>query len=774
MTTEDPTSRQHIEAAGQRSIAAGQIINAYTGDTLPAEALYAAERVTVPSGLSNLPPAGLCLGREEELTWLRRTLTRGGEGAITQGGTVHGLGGVGKSTLALHYAHRYRGDYKLIWWINASSPDSIEQSLTELTRRLVPDWAARAAREAQTAWAEQWLARHPGWLLIYDNVEDPADLSPYTGSLQGGHHLATSRRTRGWPDNAPMLPLGILDADDAADLLCALAFNGVTPTRRERAEAHSLAAELGYLPLALKQAGAYLAQNRGVTLDGYRRRLGTKLDKAADGIPAERTIARVWGITMDTLVQKDPLAVDALYTAAWLAPDNIAHGLLSSPGTDSDTLAEAIGTLAAYSMVTDTGTTISVHRLVQAVLRTPRDAEDQRCQQGRGRAEQALLRALGSVHNQDATNADRWDALIPHLLALASKAPTGHLVDPLTKAYEAAAEHLYQSAHTARAIPLLEATVAQREEVLGGTHPRTLNCRNNLAVAYETAGDLKRAIPLYEATLAQREEVLGGTHPNTLASRNNLAGAYRAAGDLERAVPLFEATLAQREEVLGGTHPDTLISRNTLAGAYRAAGDLRRAVPLYEATVIQCKEVLGDIHPHTLASRNNLAGAYRAAGDLRRAVPLYEATVIQFEEVLGDTHPRTLNCRNNLASAYQAAGDLERAIPLFEATLAHREEVLGDTHPRTLTSRNNLAGAYRVAGDLERAIPLYEATLAQREKVLGDTHPHTLISRTNLAHVREAAEALQRPDAAESMTRTSHQHPSAHPEPRGYPGGQAG
>ncbi|MFF9603646.1 tetratricopeptide repeat protein [Streptomyces sp. NPDC014684] len=719
MTTDDAAAGNRIEASGGRAIGAQRIRDAYTGDlnVLPAGVLHAPDKVTAAAGTSNLPPATLCLGRDDELAWLRRVLTGGGEGAITQSGAVHGLGGIGKSTLALRYAHRHRSDYSLIWWINAASADEIETSLTELTRGLVPDWAASAERGAQVSWARQWLAWHRGWLLVYDNVEDPADLAPYIGALHQGHHLATSRRTTGWPDSVATLCLGKLSPDDATTLLCRLLLKDTLPTPQQKVNARALVADLGYLPLAVKQAGAYLAQNRGVSLEAYRRRFSTKIHKTALGVDAERTIARVWNVTLQILEAEHPLAVEVLHTAAWLAPDDIPHSLLTPVDADPDDIAEAIGTLAAYSMVADTGTTVTIHRLVQTVLRTGDHAQPPRHLQGRAHAEQAVLHHLTAVSGKEIP-ASQWDDLTAHLVTLAATTPPGHHNARLTDSYVTAANRLHRLGHTARAIPLLE------------------------------------------ATLAERVRVLGDAHPDTLTSRNNLAGAYRAAGDLERAITLYGATLAQRVRVLGDAHPDTLTSRHNLAYAYRAAGDLKRAIPHIETALAQRVQVLGDTHPHTLTSRHNLAGAYRAAGDLERAIPLLETTLAQREQILGDTHPDTLTSRNSLAGAYRAAGDLERAIPLYEATLAQREQVLGDTHPHTLTSRNDLAGAFRAAGDLERAISLLEATLAQREQILGDTHPDTLTSRNNLAAARKAAAAGQQANTATPATALDHQPPS--------------
>ncbi|MFI9329010.1 tetratricopeptide repeat protein [Kitasatospora sp. NPDC052868] len=341
------------------------------------------------------------------------------------------------------------------------------------------------------------------------------------------------------------------------------------PHQRRQLRRHP-GADLGHLPLALDQAGAYLAQHPTVSIDTYRRTLDAKLAKAADGVGPERTITRTWTHTLAALEERSPLAITVLNTLAWLAPDDIPVTLLGHLGTGrnldtEEQLAEALGLLRTYSMIT----------LI-------RDAE---------RVLDTALNALPEPEQH--RPAPAWDRPVPHLTALAATTPPDHREDLAARHYFTAAQYLYHQGHDARTIPLRHTVLADCEQRLGDTHPDTLTSRHNLAASYDSAGHLDRAVAMYEATLAQSETILGHTHPHTLATRNNLAAAYQSAGRVELAVALAGQNLAQCEAVLGETHPDTITTRSDLAFVYTLLGRLDRALLLYETVLAQREHSAG-------------------------------------------------------------------------------------------------------------------------------------------------------------------------------------
>ncbi|SCL38413.1 Tetratricopeptide (TPR) repeat [Micromonospora pallida] len=714
---------------------------------LPAEALVAPDEVPAPAGLMNLPVRlRLFVGREGALGWLETAVQDPGVVVVQ---AVHGLGGIGKSTLIAQWAATHRDDHRPIWWITADSPTALDAGLAALTVALQPGLGAALPSPALREWAVRWLACHDGWLLILDNVTDPGHITDLLGRLPQGRILVTSRRATGWPDIVTPLRLDVLEPQQAVELLTGIVSRAGAAI--DSADAAAVCAELGCLPLAVEQAGAYMAET-GVTAGDYLRLLAghpaQMYSDGGEGWIAERTIARVWQVTLDALAD-DPLPGRLLRTLAWYAPEAIPRGLWHQISGDhgEPALVRAVGRLAAYNMLTVDRTTqaVTVHRLVQAVARTP-DPDDTHRQPdeitiARTTAATALTAALPGDW-RDPASWPVWRTLAPHIDALATHTRP-HVTDTdrvaLVYLLNQASLFLNEQGNLPQAIAYLEQTLANCRRALSDDHPDTLASANNLASAYRSMGDLGRAVPLFEQTLTERRRVLGNDHPDTLASVNNLASACQAVGDLGRAISLFEQALVDCRRVLGNDHPQTLTLVNNLADAYQAAGNLGRAVPLFEQALVDCRRVLGNDHPDTLASVNNLAYVYESVGDLGRAVPLFEQALVDCRRVLGDDHPDTLASVNNLASAYQAVGDLRRAVPLYEQALTDRRRVLGNDHPQTFTSVNNLAYAYRSMGDLGRAISLFEQALVDCRRVLGNDHPQTLILVNNLAGAYQSA-----------------------------------
>jgi tetratricopeptide (TPR) repeat protein len=657
--------------------------------------LLPAAAVDAPPALVDLPVRpGLFVGRTEILSRLD-TLRAAGPAAHV----VHGLGGVGKSTVAAHWAATRCADHNPIWWITADTPAALDAGLARLAAALQPALGAVLPAEALRERAVQWLAAHDGWLLILDDVSDPGDVTALLARCRTGRFLITSRRATGWAGIAAPVALDTLPPHDAVELMTrVLHWDGGDPGHDLDGIA-AVCAELGSLPLAVEQAAAYLAET-GIGARDYLRLLARHpADVYEHTGEGRRSIARIWRVTLDRL-SGDPMPHRILRVLAWYAPEAVPRTLLDPLGPAPDVI-RAVGRLAAYSLLSADASTVAVHRLVQAVARTPDAADPHRHADDIATARTTALTLLLTALPGDWQNPATWPAyraLLPHIDAYAALTGTDIPDTPdAARLLRLAGLFLADQGAIGRAVQLLDRVHTHRLRDPGPEHPDTLTAAHDLASAHRVANDLHRAVPLYERTLAARARLLGREHPDTLVTADNLGYAYRVSGQLARATTLLEQTLPAIRQALGADHPDSLATAENLAGAYREAGDVTRAVALQEETAAAIRRLLGPDHPQTLTSEANLAYAYRAAGDLGRAVDLYEAVIADRRRVLGADHPQTLAAVSYLAAAHQDAGEVDRAVTLFEGVHADMRRVLGPDHPQTTTVHAELAAARRAA-----------------------------------------------------------------------------
>jgi tetratricopeptide (TPR) repeat protein len=699
-----------------------------------------------PDRISNLPPPNRRFrGREELLTRLREQFTSNRAAAIVQSQAVHGLGGVGKTQLALEYAHRYAADYDVVWWMPAEQPAAVPAELVALARRLGIPEAADQAGTVQALWDE--LRRRDRWLLIFDNVEEPGDLKPYQPPGGDGHVLLTSRRPA-WGGTAAVLGVNVFSRAEAVGFL--LDRTGSD----DEAKAHELAKLLGDLPLALEQAAAYLEETK-TSLGQYLEMLRDQTVKVlAHGTPSDydHRVATTWLISLERIRASDPVAQDLLTLCAFLAPDDIPRNLprehpeeLPEPlqGVARDHLAfnDVVAALIRYSIVEATPDTLSVHRLVQAVLRDYAGPDQQRW----AGAAVRLLVAAFPVATDDARAWKRCERLLPHALTAAEYAEalqaeagaTVWLLD-LTAAY------LWERGQLSQARSTFERALAIDEATHDPDHAALAIDRNNLGNVLQASGDLAGARAQLEQALRIAEASFGANHPVVAAVRNSLGRVLQNLGAWPEAQAQLEQALRIAEASYGPNHPVVAAVRNTLGGVLQDLGDLEGARAQFEQALAidEAADGYGPDHPNAATIRANLGRVLQDLGDLAGARALFEQALAIDEAVFQPDHPTLAIDHNNLGRLLHDDGDLEGARAELERAIAIDEAAHGPDHPALAIRRNNLGAVLRAEGDLEGARAEYERALAIDDRSYGRDHPALAIISTNLAEVLEAQDDL--------------------------------
>ncbi|MFI1782131.1 FxSxx-COOH system tetratricopeptide repeat protein [Streptomyces rubiginosohelvolus] len=658
-------------------------------------------------------------GRETVIVQLRESLLNGQQ-AVVQ--ALHGMGGIGKTQIALEYAHRFSGQYDLVWWIDAEQSDQIPVHYTELADRLgiaKPD----AGSDPNARAVLHHLRTRQRWLIVLDNAEDPAQIAPWLP--EGPGHVLITSRNHNWRGIAHPTGLDVFARSDS------LAYLGTRIPGTTPAQADALAQDLGDLPLALAQAAGVIGS--GMTLDRYRQLLTGNTARIlqegdAPGYPAP--LAATVGIATTRLDDNHPEATALLRLGAFLGPDPIPIAWLESarphlstiPGDPDDLMwpHASLQHLGRYGLARIDHETFQIHRLTQAVLRDQTDS-----------AQTELIRhdvttILRTIEPGDLESPDSWPAwasLTSHLTAqhvLVADRPE------LRPTLQQAAVFLIRSGQPRTAVDLLTSLREKWTAALGPDDPEVLTCAQYLGHATFDFGDFTNARPIIEDTLTRRSRTLGDNHPDTLHSANDLATVLNEFGEHTEARRMHEDTLTRRRRTLGDDHPDTFRSATNLAMALGKLDKPDEALPMLEDTLVRARRILGDDHPDTLHTATNVAAILNELGKPAQAHRMLEDTLVRARRTLGDDHPDTLHTATTFASSLSQLGKKAECRRTLEDTLARRLRTLGDDHPDTLHSAVNFAVNLLELGEHAEARPRLEDTLLRARRTLGDDHPDTL------------------------------------------------
>ena len=719
-------------------------------------------------------------GRQKALHDLKLSFADGQKPATVT--AVTGLGGIGKTALAIEYASQRREDYDVVWWVRANDAQTLAADYAHLADELGLPERDMPDQQAVVQAVRRWLSRHQRWLLIFDNVQGPEVLN-LVPSGGGGHVLITSRYL-GWRREAHPLQLDVLRRKEAVEFL----LERTGESDHEAAEA--LAEVLGDLPLALEQAAAYIVEG-GITLANYlemfQRRSAELLQRGAAG-SFDQTVDTSWNLSFERLKQESSLGADLLRLCAFLAPDDIPRTLftqgaselptsMAAAAADPITFSDAISALRRYALVLVEEDHLSVHRLVQAVVRS------RQVDGGQQRWAGAAVRMVHASFPKDSNEVGTWPTcarLLPHALVT-----TKHAQDLAVEAgatsllMDKSATYLHARGEFAAARELFDSALRAAHVAFGSEAAATAAVRDHLGSVLRDLGDFAAAERQYRSALTIAEVTEGHDSPQVASILNHLGGAMCDLGELagakaalERALAIasdqdwptvetiravtlsnlgrvlsvqgklteanaaFERALEITKATYGPGHPETAAALSNLGRVRSDLGDPLGAKEDFEQALGIVEAVYGRQHPNVSAVLDDLGQAIYRLGKPSEARKIHEQALAIDEEFYGPEHPHVATDLKNLGNVLRNLGLLAEARANLERALAITEAAYGPEHPEVADSLNDLGPVLQELGDLDAAVAIFERALAITEAAYGPEHPEVAAVLNNLGQVR--------------------------------------
>jgi tetratricopeptide (TPR) repeat protein len=716
--------------------------------TSPAEHLP--EQWNVPPRNSNF------IGRSKLLKQIKDHFSQKTNPAILT--ACHGLGGIGKTQVALEFVWQNYKKYNGVVWFIAESQDQLQNEYIILGRekKIIRDDDNISAKELARK-VKRWFEdpSKVGWLLVYDNADNYKDIRELLPT-KGGKILITSRHTADWPQE---ISIDVFTIEESRVYIQKVL--GTSTSESNIIQIETLAETSGRLPLALAQATAYIKRNKMIIsdyLEYYKQKKSHLLNSKILPSDYNASVFITWDISMNGIRKESLLAANLLNICACLASNDIPKFLLkkfaNNPenNPDSEIFEDALGTLNCYSMlrINEQNHSSSIHRLVQEVIRI---------NWGEGRTHN-LIRGFNLLidsfpcYGKTLPDYDKKRQLLPHLEAFLPHLDAWQQEEhELKKDREEKclyplliniADGYRSLGNAVKERELLERIMAIEEIQYGLDHPEVAITLTNLGNAYGALGDTQKKRELLERALAIKERHYGIGHPEEAITLNTLGNAYGALGDTQKSRELVERALEIDERHYGLDHQKVATTLASLGIAYGALGDTQKKRELLERALAINERHYGLEHPNVAAILTNLGNAYYSLGDTQKSRELLERALAIKERHYGLDHPEVATTLTNLGSAYGALGDTQKSRELLERALVINETHYGLDHPEVATTLTNLGIAYYSLGDTQKSRELLERALAINEKHYGLDHPIVATILTNLGSAYGALGDIQK------------------------------
>ena len=659
---------------------------------------------------------------------------------------LHGMGGVGKTQLAIEYVYQFSDKYQVVWWVPADQIALVRSSLAALAPRLgLTGIAQGRVDDAVTAVLDALRRGRPfdRWLLIFDNADKPETLREFMP--HGPGHVIVTSRNRDWADKVDALEVDVFAREESREYL-GRRVHGIAEEDADR-----LAEELGDLPLALEQAAALLAQPV-ITVDDYLDLFAEESSKVLGEIPRESDyelpVAAAWSLSVTKLKEEAPYALELLQRFAFFGPAPISLEVvdrgryvlgppLRNTLRDRLLLDRAIRALGRFSLarVDNVRRTLEVHRIIQKLIRDELDPEVRVAMSH----EVHLLLAASDPDNPD--DIEQWpvyeDLLAHALSAKIVECPS----EEVRRLAQNLVRYLWVTGSYASALAFADDALKQwTADSPAGEDDKYVLIMNRLKTQILRAlGRYKDSYQLAVKTLERMSAVLGDDHEETLILLNGYCVDLRARGDFQASLKLTTASLERHRAVFGDSHPRTLAAMNNLAEDLELNSDYPAARKLNEELYTDKRMVYhGNDHPLVLLTLNAMARVMREEGHYSEAHTASQQAYDGYRDlvrrgVLGENHPMVLQQAVDHSAALRAAGADSDSLEVAQDAYDRYTFAFGADHADTLAAAASLGNAHRIGGDMSQAWKLMSLTAEKYRSLFGEDHPYTLSSSVNLS-----------------------------------------